>query len=175
MQNQQEILNAREVEDPLTEAMALAPEGFFVEFGVGDGTSLRRLAAKRPNQVLGFDSFDGLPEAWNRLPKGHFAQKTLPLVSGARLVRGLYGPDTLLTKEPCALLHVDCDLYQSATWALKWFAENRVPGAIIVFDEYWAYEGCEDHEQRALKESGIEYEPLFRSHPFGHKFAVRVP
>lgn len=164
----------REVGDPLTEAMPLAPDGYFVEFGVGDGTSLRKLAAARPNRTMGFDSFDGLPEAWNGLAAGTFAQKMIPLVVGARCIRGLYGPSTLLTREPCALLHVDCDLYESTRWALRWFLDNKVPGAIIVFDEFFGYDGCEDHEQLALKESGIKYEVLFRSPWHCQKFAVRV-
>lgn len=161
------------VDDVLAEAIKLAPsDGLFVEFGVATGTTLRVLAANRPS--LGFDSFEGLPEAWNGLAVGHFAQKP-PQVPNAHLVIGLYGPETFKTKAPCALLHVDCDLYASAKIALAWFAENRVPGAIVVFDEYFGYPGCEEHEEKAWLESGLVGEELFRSHVSQCKVAFRVP
>lgn len=162
------------VDDVLAEAIKLAPaRGSFAEFGVATGTTLKVLAANR--FTLGFDSFQGLPEAWNRLPKGEFAQKDPPLVANSRLVIGLYGPDTLKVKEPCALLHVDCDLYQSAKIALEWFKQNRAPNAVVVFDEFFGYESCEQHEQRAWAESGIVGHELFRSSPEKQKVAFWVP
>lgn len=161
------------VDNVLAEAIKLAPEnGLFVEFGVATGTTLRVLAANRP--AIGFDSFEGLPEAWNGLAKGTFAQDP-PNVPNAHLVIGRYGPETFKTKVPCALLHVDCDLYASAKIALTWFAENRVPGAIVVFDEFFGYEGCEEHEQKAWAESGLVGEELFRSDYLGQKAAFWVP
>jgi hypothetical protein len=157
----------------LAEAIALAPkDGLFVEFGVATGTTLRQLAQSRP--CVGFDSFEGLPEAWNGHEVGAFAQVP-PHVPGAHLVISRYGPDTFKTKVPCALLHVDCDLYSSTKIALAWFAENRVPGAIVVFDEFFGYEGCEEHEQRAWRECNLVGEELFRSDSCKQKIAFRVP
>ena len=159
--------------DVLAEAIKCAPkDGLFVEFGVATGTTLRVLAANRP--AVGFDSFEGLPEAWNGLEKGAFAQDP-PDVPGAHLVIGRYGPETFKTKVPCALLHVDCDLYASACVALAWFKENRVPNAIVVFDEFFGYDGCEKHEQQAWAESGLIGQELFRSSPIQQKIAFRVP
>ena len=157
----------------LQQAMAMAPEnGIFVEFGVASGDTLRQLAAVRP--ALGFDSFKGLPKAWNRLEKGTFACEP-PNVPNASLVIGSYGPETFKTRVPCALLHVDCDLYEGAVIALEWFKQNRVPGAIVVFDEFFGYEGCEDHEQKAWLESGLVGVEVLRSDAGSQKVAFRVP
>src|SRR6185312_8949753 len=47
-------------------------DGLCVEFGVGTGGSLRKIAEHC--YVYGFDSFNGLPEDWrNRFPVGYFA------------------------------------------------------------------------------------------------------
>ena len=161
------------VKDVLAEAMDLAPAGRFVEFGVGTGTSLRRLNKARPG-AIGFDSFQGLPEDWRpEYPRGTFACEP-PEIPGAQLVIGEYGPETLTVVAPCALLHVDCDLYSSTCWALEWFKLNAVPGAILVFDEFFGYKGCEEHEEKALDESGLKVEELFRSDAASQKVAFRV-
>src|SRR5437868_900632 len=40
--------------------------GHVVEFGVFKGGTIRYIAAKDPNRTVhGFDSFEGLPEAWS--------------------------------------------------------------------------------------------------------------
>ena len=38
--------------------------GHILEFGVGEGRSLRLLKALTDKTIYGFDSFDGLPEDW---------------------------------------------------------------------------------------------------------------
>ncbi|MFI4978423.1 MAG: TylF/MycF/NovP-related O-methyltransferase [Solirubrobacterales bacterium] len=174
------------VKDPLGDALWSLPciipsAGIFAEFGVaaawrGSTTgTLAQLARERT--TLGFDSFEGLPERWGRAgdyPAGMFAQTFLPDVPGAILVVGLFSDTCPRIVAPCALAHIDCDLYSSTVTALAWVKRNAVPGCIVVFDEFYGYEGCEDHEQKALAESGLTYEPLFRSSVELEKFAIRL-
>jgi len=161
----------REVDFPLTHAIPLAPRaGIFAEFGVAAewrGSSvgtLQALAVAR--KTIGFDTFDGLPEQWTRgggsFPKGKFAQREIPRLKNAVLVVGLFEETCPLVDCLVALCHVDCDLYSSTVTALRWLGSRFVPGCVVVFDEFYGYEGCEAHEQKALRESGLSYEWLFR-------------
>ena len=54
--------------------------GLYLEFGVGRGKSIRWIGAHADRTVYGFDSFEGIPEAWNGNPVGAFAQRKLPKV-----------------------------------------------------------------------------------------------
>ena len=56
----------------LTETFEQIQEGLIMEFGVASGESLKYIADHTKRQVYGFDSFKGLPEAWNGLAVGHF-------------------------------------------------------------------------------------------------------
>lgn len=61
------------------------PPGLFIECGVYAGESIRKIAAATPCTVYGFDSFEGLPERWDRpdmaFDKGTFSlNKALPEV-----------------------------------------------------------------------------------------------
>ena len=51
-----------------------------------------------------------------------------------------------------SLLHIDCDIYSSASLVLSLLAAQArlAPGCIIIFDELFNYVGFEDHEMRAL-------------------------
>jgi hypothetical protein len=55
---------------------------------------------------------------------------------------------------PCHLVHIDCDVYESAECVLRLLVEgNRlVSGTILVFDELLNYNGFERHEMLALFE-----------------------
>ena len=48
----------------LEHVLSSDPEGTAVEFGVGTGQSTRLIAERMP--VVGFDSFQGLPEFWRK-------------------------------------------------------------------------------------------------------------
>ncbi len=162
------------VESPLLEAIRLAPwSGYFVEFGVAAGRSLRVLAAARTS--IGFDSFEGLPEDWRpEYPRGTFAQKEIPIMPNAAIVVGLFDATLPKTNVRVALAHIDCDLYASAKIALEWVKAHAVPGCVIVFDEFFGYPGAEHHEEKALAESGLEYELICKSAPAGEKLAIRM-
>nr|WP_245788185.1 class I SAM-dependent methyltransferase [Amycolatopsis marina] len=155
--------------DTLAHALSLAPTGgMALEFGVASGNTLRAIAkARGGGEVYGFDSFEGLPEAWlNGLPAGAFARGDLPDVPGAELVVGLFAdslPD-FLERHPghVDFLHVDSDLYSSAKTVLDLVGPRLRPGSIVHFDEFFNYPGWKRHEYRAWMEyverTGVEYE-----------------
>lgn len=130
--------------------------GTALEFGVAGGHTLRRIAAAMPtgSRVVGFDSFDGLPEHWrDGFGIGMF-RTTPPVVPGAELVIGLYA-ETLpawVVPSDVALVHVDCDLYSSTRTVLDHVGPHLAPGALIVFDEYHGYPRAEEHEAKAWHE-----------------------
>lgn len=152
------------------------PDGWALEFGVGSGETLKMIAERLP--AIGFDSFQGLPETWRPgFPKGMFAVKKVPEVPGTTVVQGWF-EDTVPGydwPDHVSLVHIDCDLYSSTATVLTELANYLKPGVVMVFDEFFGYIGCEDHEQRAWAEfvakSGIAYEVI------GHgreQWAVRV-
>lgn len=133
------------------------PHGWAAEFGVWSGTSLEIIAEHMP--VIGFDSFEGLPEDWREgFPKGTFEVRGIHsqvdvLTFNAMVVRGLF-EDTAprFPFPPLGLVHIDCDLYSSTVTALDAVLPHIGPGTVIVFDEYHGYEGWELHEAKAWRE-----------------------
>lgn len=157
----------------LSKALDLAqPNGLFLEFGVASGRTISHIALNTPRiHFYGFDSFEGLPEAWRSgFDKGVFAQARLPVVPpNVTLIKGWFD-DTLPTflhdrpHMPLSLIHIDCDLYSSTKTIFANLKDRIVPGTVIVFDEYWNYPGWRDHEFRAfeelLAETGIQAKPF---------------
>lgn len=149
--------------DAVRYALSLHPQGWAVEFGVASGGTLRIIARHMP--VIGFDSFQGLPEDWREgFPAGTFAGEWPNF--DAQLVVGMFA-DTLPTWEPpgpIGLVHIDCDLYSSTATVLRHVGPLLEPGCLIVFDEYHGYDGWENHEARAWSEwtteTGRSWEPL---------------
>src|ERR1044072_7557290 len=146
--------------ETLAHALEIAPSTarMSLEFGVATGRTVRTIAdARDGKEVYGFDSFEGLPEAWlNGMPKGAFARDDLPDVPGAELVVGLFA-DTLpgfLDKHDghVDFLHVDGDLYSSAKTVLDHCGDRLRPGSIVHFDEFFNYPGWQAHEYRAWLE-----------------------
>lgn len=122
-----------------------------VEFGVWHGTTLRiiREFCDTDCEVFGFDSFEGLPEAWEGtdLGKGFFAldENEIPQIENTTLIKGFFEdslPDFIKKygHKQCALIHIDCDLYSSTKTILKYMTPSIGSGTIIVFDE-WFYNG----------------------------------
>jgi predicted O-methyltransferase YrrM len=132
--------------------------GLILEFGVAGGQTVNRLAELYPDETIyGFDSFEGLPEAWRAdYQKGHFAQELPQVKDNVQLVVGWF--DQTLPKfladhaETVSLLHVDCDLYVSTRIIFEKLGHAIRPGTLIVFDEYFNYPGWRDHEHKAFME-----------------------
>lgn len=147
-------------------------EGLVLEFGVRTGTTINYIAKHLPDRAIyGFDSFEGLPEAWSgwSMEKGAFAREGLPDVRGnVELVRGWFDqslPPFLQDHEGnAALIHIDSDIYSSAAVIFDNLAARIVPGTLIVFNEYFNYPNWQQHEHRAFAEfcerHQVEYEYL---------------
>jgi hypothetical protein len=132
-----------------------------MEFGVYKGDSINHFAELTPGVTwYGFDSFEGLPEAWTLGAKtGAFSiGGNLPPVRGnVRLTKGFFDATLpgFVAQHPgvkIALLHVDCDLYSSTVTILSNVADMVVPGTIIIFDDFINYHGWEDGEFKAFTE-----------------------
>ena len=151
----------RSPEGCLDHALGLVGVGTALEFGVRDGHTLRRIVAAMPagSRVVGFDSFDGLPEhRRDGFGVGMF-RTTAPAVPGAELVVGLFA-DTLPAwpvPDDITLVHVDCDLYSSTRTVLYHVGPHLRPGCLVVFDEFHGYPGADQHEARAWREWTAAY------------------
>ncbi|GMH68776.1 hypothetical protein TrLO_g1819 [Triparma laevis f. longispina] len=157
------------------------PTSQFLEFGVFKGVDLEFLSkalSKRadasgltpPPTFHGFDSFTGLPSEWNSYDPGHFdcTGETPSRLRGNQHVvlhKGWF-EDTIggfITEHggdsPVAFIHADADLYSSTKCFLSRLcaAQKIVVGTVIVFDEYWNYEGWEEGEALAFDEISAEF------------------
>jgi hypothetical protein len=156
-------------------------DGYFMEFGVNEGQTIRQIASLRPERkVFGFDSFEGLPEDWTGagLLRGHFDQGgKLPAVpKNVKLVRGWFS-DTLpkwksRNKGPVSFVHVDSDLYSSAGTIFSELEERFIEGTIILFDEYFGYPNWRNGEHRAFTEMIERTGHTFRALAISHQALV---
>lgn len=159
---------AREVLDyALTQAKV---DGNVMEFGVFKGSTLCYIAGKVSHKkVHGFDSFEGLHEAWTGSTFDFSVKRKLPKVPGNVTLHQGYFDKTLpqwvaQNEGAISFLHVDCDLYSSTKTIFNELGPRIVKGTIIVFDEYFNYPNWQQHEFKAFKEfvdaNRIKYEYL---------------
>lgn len=133
--------------------------GLVLEFGVRYGTTIRQIAARAGQEVHGFDTFTGLPEAWHEHPAGTYSMggERPPVPSNVHLHAGLFAETLPLFLEthpgPVRFVNIDCDLYSSTRTVLALLAARIVPGTVIVFDEYLCTEHWRDDEFRAFQEA----------------------
>lgn len=129
----------------LCELVRMAGDGLYLEFGVNSGHSIRRIAAFTEKHIYGFDSFEGLPEAWNGLEVGHFTTDgNLPNVpNNVTLIKGWFDETIPVFKktnaDTVAFVHIDCDLYSSTKTIFDNLKNRFVNGSIIAFDEIFNY------------------------------------
>jgi hypothetical protein len=140
---------------------AVKVSGHYLEFGVYTGGTIRFMAKHIGGKIIhGFDSFEGLPEAWGGFSLGRRAfdvKGRLPRVPGnVMLHRGWFDqtlPQWLSANPgPVAFVHIDCDLYSSTKTIFDLLTDRLIPGTIIVFDEYFNYPNWENHEFKAFQE-----------------------
>jgi predicted O-methyltransferase YrrM len=145
---------------------AVAVDGHYLEFGVFTGGTIRFIARRIGQRVIhGFDSFQGLPEAWAGF---NLARDTfdlggrLPRVpKNVRLHRG-YFEESLPTwlrdnSGQVAFIHLDCDLYSATKTVLRLIAPRVASGTLVLFDEYFNYPNWEQHQFKAFREFVQEY------------------
>lgn len=163
---------------------AASHDGDVLECGVYFGRSLRVIAARTPGPVHGFDSFQGLPEAWkeNEGAGSYSTAGRLPSVRGNVQLHAGWFEDTLPAfftghSDPVRLLHIDCDIYSSTRTVLEHAGPRLVPGSVLVFDDFLGYPGYQAHELRAFQEfardHGAEWE-VVAACLLGREVAVRI-
>jgi len=134
-------------------------------------------------RVMGFDSFEGLPPSADSHPRWdkdncsvNHLNPAAGLEPGVRVteqtVRKLFG--TLRLRQPdlitgdfaetipgmipaqcsaAAVVHIDCDLYESARTVLEHIAPALQEGTVILFDDWFHYKANPGKgEQRAFRE-----------------------
>jgi len=136
-------------------------DGDIVECGVsiGHGALLFTLFSEyigRPRTYFGFDSFEGFPDPVDKdevtpiKGKGFWANPpdtVLKVLRDGRLgdelirerihlVKGWFDKTLPEFGGDIALLHLDCDLYESYKLALENLYDKVQPGGVIMFDEY---------------------------------------
>jgi transposase-like protein len=175
-------------------------DGLWLEFGVWVGTSINiiadcmRFLGKGDQIIHGFDSFEGLPEDWvdpetgERQDEGYkgcfdlqgeFPSKRFHNI---KYVKGWFDESLPSFVEentgPVAFLHIDSDLYSSAKTIFDCLEKQIVPGTVILFDEFYNYQGYQAHEYRAFKEfvekNNVKYRWLSHVAGLGRQAALII-
>ena len=143
--------------------MPLLTTDLVLEFGVRFGTSIRLIGGLVEQEVHGFDSFEGLPEAWHHEPKGSYSTKgAIPSVQENVVLHEGWFEKTLPVfiekyEAPVRFINIDCDIYSSTKTVLDILASQIAPGTVIVFDEYLGNESWRNDEFKAFQESVLKY------------------
>jgi O-methyltransferase len=133
-----EYINTAVEADPIT----------YLEFGVSSGETLRswvKLNANVASRFVGFDTFFGLPEDWNKTkPQGSFSTGgQLPTIDDARVSFqvGLF-QETLrpflngVDLDGRLVVHLDADLYSATLFVLTQLDARMASGTVLLFDEF---------------------------------------
>ena len=139
----------------------------WAEFGVRSGKSARALLELLPpgrGQIHLFDSFEGLPEEWDRgegvgvSQAGHFACEVPEFSDSRAHVHKGWFDDTLQPFKDknqyliFDLMHVDCDLYSSTKTVLDVFRTATTAGTVLIFDDIAGYPNWREGQWKAWQE-----------------------
>jgi O-methyltransferase len=146
----------------------------YLEFGVYRGDSIKWWIANNrhpESRFVGFDSFEGLPEAWFSMPHGTFtSQGTMPEIQDprCRFVKGLFQDsfaawlsDFESTRR--IVLHLDADLFSSTLVVLMQVLPKLKKSDIIIFDEFSSFMDEYRAFRQAMDVYYREYRPLGRA------------
>lgn len=158
--------------DSLVELCGKTDADVIVEVGVYKGGSLKVLAESFPHaDIVGFDTFEGLPSAQWREEEihqpGDFNDTSKQAVedfincNNVELVEGLFPESAETGFEYVDFVHVDTDFYEGVKVCLEYFYPLLPKGGIMVFDDY-GWSNCPGVKQ-ALEEFG---EPIHESVPY---------
>jgi hypothetical protein len=151
---------------------------FYVEFGVAFAETSRLIISgtKAPIVYHGFDTFEGLPKAWRRLPAGAFSSNGMkPNIVGENIFfhKGLIQETITQVDFNSSLKKIfifDFDLYEPTLFALKHVFSEINRGDIVYFDEAF------DSDERVIIENyfieEFEFEIIGAS-PFGLAFKIK--
>ena len=163
---------------------AVGADGHYVEFGVFSGGTIRYIARRIGQRTIhGFDSFEGLPEAWSGFSLGGrtFDRKgQIPRVPNNVVLHPGYFDVSLPRwldehSGPISFMHLDCDIYSSTKNILTLTASRLVPGTVILFDEYFNFPNWEQHEFKAFQEFVAERRVKYTYLAFARQqVAVRI-
>jgi hypothetical protein len=151
------VVDVPDIEDYAATHLGQNTAVSYLEFGVANGDSLKRMAAKFVNpdtRFIGFDSFLGLPEDWSVgaserriIPKGTFSrQGRLPTIDDPRVsyvagwfqntVPNFLEEHTEQLKQQITFAHFDADLYSANLFLLSLFW-IYVPDYYFVMDDFF--------------------------------------
>lgn len=164
--------------------------GDYLEFGVYQGNSLvcmnRAIEANGANgmRLLGFDSFEGLPdsadfdEVWSEGQFRSDLEFTRQLLDDAgvdwdrvELIKGFYDEvldDELADRiglETASMVMIDCDLYTSTREALAFCEPRLADDAVILFDDWHSTD--EEHGEKLAFREFLDAHPQYRAEPQG--------
>ena len=127
----------------------------YYEFGVAFGETAKYLVRNAGTnfEYHGFDTFEGLPKAWRRLPKGAITNHgRVPDLTGPNIFfhKGLIQNtidqvDFSSSAKKCIIL--DFDLYEPTLLTFKHIERKLNPGDILYFDEAF------DSDERVIIEN----------------------
>ena len=137
----------------------------FCEFGVFKGHSIKlfsKFLLDKNKIIYGFDSFAGLEEEWissDYNPVGKFSlnQKKPKLPKNVKIVQGRV-EDTIETflkdnsGNKIIFSHMDMDNYNPTKYTLEKIKPFLTQGSIVLFDEFYGFQGWKNHEFKALTE-----------------------
>jgi Macrocin-O-methyltransferase (TylF) len=151
-----------DVHDVGLELVRTATRPVYLEFGVYRGETIsywsKRLSEPRA-LFVGFDSFEGLPEAWTMRDRiGAFSTDgAIPRIDDGRVsfVKGWFSetlPTFTVPEHDRLVVNIDSDLYSSAATVLGWARPHLRSGDLLYFDEFHD----RLHEGRAFRELVME-------------------
>ncbi|MEE9384237.1 MAG: class I SAM-dependent methyltransferase [Nannocystaceae bacterium] len=149
---------------------AARSDGLVLEFGVRFGTSIRMIAELAGQDTHGFDSFEGLPEAWGEADQGEYSTggRVPEVPDNVTLHPGWFDATLPVFLRdhpgPVWFVNVDCDIYSSTKTVLELLGPQIGPGTVLIFDEYIGNLTWREDEWKALQEAvrqfGWRYEYL---------------
>jgi hypothetical protein len=148
--------------------------GLFKGFNFWFAEQISRSCTDKEFKLYGFDSFEGLPQSkvdidpvyWaqgNYASSLEFVQESLKKqgadFSRLQLFRGFFSKSLFAEFRkkteffPVSICVIDSDMYESCSEVLSFIGDLLIPGSLLIFDDFNAFNKDNDHgERRALKE-----------------------
>lgn len=158
-------------------AVSVEVDGAVVECGVFNGGSGALLAKASGRDTWLFDSWEGMPDPSERdvnvrgLPAAR-GRRHGSLDKVVRIIRDLHPEGRVCTVPgwfdeslprhkstigPIALLHLDCDWYESVKTCLEHLLPQVSKGGYVIFDDYGVWEGARQAAHEHFHPSEFRY------------------